>query len=131
MTMDLYAHLYAEDMQNTAAQFGAYLAWIRDNGMKQFSSQEVTRKVHAVRDSTELRDRALADLASLGFLQRVPEETMGKAKGGRPSTRWLANPAIHENTGQNGQKSAESEPAGVLSVLSGKSEESGSGEVAA
>jgi len=26
VTMDLYAHLYAEDMQNAAAQFGEYLA---------------------------------------------------------------------------------------------------------
>ena len=25
MTMDLYAHLYPEDMQNAAAQFGEYL----------------------------------------------------------------------------------------------------------
>ena len=107
------------------------IAWIRDNEMTQFSSRDVTREVHAVRESTELRDRALADLESLGFLQRAAEETTGKAKGGRPSTRWIANPAIYENTGQNGQKSAESDLPGVLSVLSGKSEESGSGEVAA
>ena len=26
VTMDLYVHLYVEDMQNAAAQFGAYLA---------------------------------------------------------------------------------------------------------
>lgn len=106
------------------------IAWIRENETTQFSSRDVTREVHAVRESTELRDRALVDLESLGFLQRAPEETT-KVKGGRPSTRWLANPAIHENTGQNGQKAAESEPAGVLSVLSGESEVSGSGEVAA
>ena len=92
------------------------------------------RLVHVVRDSTELRHRALTDLKSLGFLQRAPEETTGKAKGGRPSTGWIANPAIHENTGQDGQKSAPAQTelgVAVLSVLSGESEELESKEAGA